>query len=373
MNPTETLEPEVVPLGMLDTILRSEIDVQIATAHRYPRSIAQFKKRALEMATMDEETAASCIYVRPVGMEYNKTTGKEEMKYAEGMSIRMAEIVGASYGNLRVGAMLVEQTDRQVKARGYAHDLEANFASGSEFIESTVTKKGTPFSERMRAVVAKACIAKARRDATFQVVPRALCKPIEAAARQVAIGDAKSLASRRQAVLQWLQKLHIDIERVWHALDVVGVDELTLEHLTTLTGLRTAIKDNETTIDEAFPPINQVQESSGKTAFTPKPKENPPQDTQTVTADSGLSAIPPPTPPPSRTLQGELSDLVLAVPGAKFETLHQVANTLGWLTPKQAQDWQQFDDFSDSVARRLLSARQTLVGKLEAAVKDTTQ
>ncbi len=41
----------------------------------------------------------------------------------------------------------------------------------------------------MRAVVAKACLAKAWRDALFKVVPRALCKPIEAETRKLAAGD----------------------------------------------------------------------------------------------------------------------------------------------------------------------------------------
>ena len=292
---------ELVQPGMMDAIIRSEIDVQISTAKRYPRSIAQFKERALAMATLDEETAASCIYCRPVGKERNPATGKMEQKYAEGMSVRMAEIVGASYGNLRVGAMLIEQTPRQVKARGYAHDLESNFASGSEFVEATVTKDGNPFSERMRAVVAKACIAKARRDATFQVVPRALCKPIEAAARKVAIGDAKSLASRRQAVVQWLSKLHIDMARVWAALEISGPDDITLDHLTTLTGLRTAIKDGDITVDDAFPSAESAPRS--KTEFRPAaPKTDQARETDkagggasdldAVPADSGLSAQP---------------------------------------------------------------------------------
>jgi hypothetical protein len=244
----------------LSQITKAEIDQQIATAHAYPRSLSKFKNRALEMATLDEETAESCIYSRPVGKD--PKTGQQ--KYAEGMSVRMAEIVGACFGNLRVGAMLVEMTPRYVKARGFAHDLETNFASTSEVVESTVNRNGLPYDERMRAVVAKAAIAKARRDATFQVVPKALCKPIEAAARQAAIGDASTIGKRRDAVAKWVAVLGIDPARVWASLGVAGADDLTVEHLTTLTGVRTAIKDGESTIDEAFPTL--AQESSGSAA-----------------------------------------------------------------------------------------------------------
>lgn len=249
----------------LQLITKAEIDQQIATAHAYPRSIAKFKARAIEMATLDEETAESCIYVRPVGKKKDEQTGEWRTEYAEGLSIRTAEIVGACYGNLRVGSMLVEMTPRFVKARGFAHDLETNFASTSEVIESTVDKNGKPYSERLRVVVAKAALSKARRDATFNVVPKALCKPIEAAARKVAVGDATTLEKRRGRIMQWIEKLQIDAARVFKALGVAGIEDLNVDHLTTLQGIRTAIKDGDTTVDEAFPPITE-EKGNGQSA-----------------------------------------------------------------------------------------------------------
>jgi len=251
---------EVLAPSAIESITRAEVDIQISTAHRFPRSMQTFKRRAVEMATLDEETAASCLYSRPVGGG----------KFAEGLSVRTAEIVGACYGNLRVGAMIVEQTERYVTARGFAHDLESNFASSCEVIESTVKKDGTPYDERMRVVIAKSCLAKARRDATFQVVPKALCKPIESAARAIAIGDASTLASRREAVMGWIGKLGIDSARVFAALGIIGADEIGMEQLATLTGVKTAIKDGEVTVDEAFPMVAK------KTTLFPKKKISEP-------------------------------------------------------------------------------------------------
>lgn len=271
---------EVMPQGALEAITRGEIDVQIATAHKFPRSMQQFKKRAMDMALLDEETAASCIYSRPVGKKKNEQTGAWEQQFAEGLSIRMAEIVGASYGNLRVGSMLVEQTERFVKARGFAHDLESNFAAASETVESTVKKDGTPYDERHRAVIAKVALAKALRDATFKVVPRALCKPIELEARKLAVGEGKSMEARRAAVVQWLTKLGIELKRVWASLGVAGESDLTSDHLATLTGLRTSIKDGEVTIEEAFPnlPKAPVQEPGAATQPATPPVETKPTE-----------------------------------------------------------------------------------------------
>jgi hypothetical protein len=248
----EAHEIQVMETTALQSITSAEIDIQIATAHRYPRSLKQFTDRALTMATLDEDTAASCIYRRPVGKNRDGS-----VKYAEGKSVRLAEIVGASYGNIRVGSIIVEQTDRFVKARGFAHDLETNFACSSEVIESTVDTNGAPYSERMRVVVAKAALAKARRDATFQVIPGAICKGVELAARKCAIGTAQTMEARRANAIDWLSKLGIAKERVLVALGIKGEEDIDVEVLTTITGIRTAIKDGETTVDDSFPPVKK--------------------------------------------------------------------------------------------------------------------
>ena len=238
---------------------KAEIDSQIATAHAFPRSLDTFKKRATGMVTLDVETAEKCIYRRPVGKD---DSGKQV--FAEGKSIRMAEIVGACYGNLRVGSNIIEQTPRQVVARGFAHDLETNFGATSECIESTVKKNGQPYDERMRVVIAKVALAKARRDATFMVVPGALCKTIETAARETALGKGQTMEQRRKNVLEWILKLGIDQKRVWAALAVKGIDDCGIEELTILKGLKTAITDKEVTIDDAFPLSKQEEVNEKK-------------------------------------------------------------------------------------------------------------
>jgi len=251
MKEIESVETTgVVNLTALESIERAAIDIQIATAHQYPRVLSSFKTRAIEFATFDEETAEACIYRRPVGEDEQ---GKQTM--AEGLSIRMAEIVACCYGNLRVGAIIIEQTPTFVKCRGMAHDLESNLATTTDIIESTVKKSGKPYSDRMRVVVAKAALSKARRDAIFQVVPRGLCKPIESAVRKVLFGEGMTLNKRREGAIKWVSKLGVEINRVWKALDISSVEELGVIQLEQLIGIKTAIQDGEITIDEAFPPL----------------------------------------------------------------------------------------------------------------------
>jgi len=227
----------------LEQMQRAEIDVQVSTARRFPRSVDKFIKNATTIACIDEETAAQCCYSRPVG----------DGKNAEGMSIRMAEIVSSTYQHLRVGAMIISQTERQVVARGMCHDLENNIASSSEVIESTVNKKGEPFAERMRVVVAKAALAKARRDAIFQVVPRALCKSIYEAAKKTAVGNLATLESRRGKVVAWAKSIGVSEASLCEAVGVKGISDIGLTELETLTGIRTAIRDAEISVADAFP------------------------------------------------------------------------------------------------------------------------
>ena len=321
---------EVVQPGALEVLHRAEIDTQIHTAHVYPRSLEKFKRGAIAAATIDEETAGSCLYHRPVGKKRDPATGQMVVEYADGMSVRMAEIVGANYGNLRVYSRIIEQTPRQVTCQGVAIDLENNFASSSEVVESTVTKDGVPYSERMRLVVAKACLSKARRDATFQVVPRALARPVEAAVTKILLGDEKSLEERRKAVFKWISQLGIDGARVFAALGIEGESGLDAERLIELQGIRTALKEGDTTLDEAFPPVGaekpagtvfsqatpggpivkepakaptptESQPKAEKPARTAKvtPTDSIPEGVKTVQPTLTPQAAPPPTPAPA--------------------------------------------------------------------------
>lgn len=308
----EIMKVEEVPLSALEQITRGEIDIQISTAKRFPRSIATFLGRAREIVSIDIETAESCLYRRPVGKGKNEE-GKWVDKYAEGMSIRMAEIVGATYGNLRVGSMLIEQTERYVKARGFAHDLETNYACSCEVIEATIDKDGKPLTERMRIVIAKAALSKARRDATFMVVPKAMCKPLETTARNVAIGDETTLLSRRAKVLAWVDSLgkgkSFDRARVYTALGISGEADLGLDELAQLTGIKTAIGDGDVTIDEAFPkiiearvPVFQKKDdaTTAPKSATPPASDQPPS-TQSQDAEGRLIDTPPPATQPKST------------------------------------------------------------------------
>lgn len=250
---TTVLTGEIVTTenNVIGQLERASIDMQIATAKQYPRSIELFKKKALELVTLDEDTAAACLYRRPVGRGQD---GKET--YAEGMSIRMAEIVAACYGNIRSGTQTIESTPRYVIVRGVTHDLESNYLSTADCKEATVKKNGQPYDERMRVVIEKAAASKAFRDSVFKVVPRASVKFLENAVKEKLFGDAKSLDKYKKSISVWVKTLGINEKRVWNALDIGSIDDLKREQVETLIGLKNALTSGEIDLDTAFPEID---------------------------------------------------------------------------------------------------------------------
>jgi len=235
-------ESVTADVTQIATINRDEIDVQISTAHRFPRSITQFKADALSIATADEETAASCFYKLPRGE-----------KIIEGPGIRLAEIVGSSWGNMRYGARIVGEKNGFIVAQGVAHDLEKNVSATIEVRRRITDKNGRLYNPDMIGVTANAACSIALRNAIFKVIPRSFVNTIYEEAKNVAIGNASTLSARRIKAFEFFtQKMEVPQERIFALLGKEGIEDVNLKDLELLTGLKTAIKDGYTTIDQAF-------------------------------------------------------------------------------------------------------------------------
>ncbi|WP_052362049.1 hypothetical protein [Geminisphaera colitermitum] len=246
-NPLEVVEPSA-----LEVVERASTDIQIATARKYPRQLTQVKNKMLSLATLDQETAASCFYTLPA-----RKGG--DSKPIQGPSARMAEIALASYGHIRAGARVIGNDGKVLVAQGVVHDLENNVCISIETRRRITTKTGQKFSDDMQVVAGNAACSIALRNATFKVVPFALVKPIYEQAKKLAIGDAKSLVQRRAVAIEYFVKMGVPKERIFAALSVKGIEDVTLEHLEILTGFKTAISDGDVSIDEAFPDPKKIE------------------------------------------------------------------------------------------------------------------
>jgi hypothetical protein len=226
----------------LEAVERGQVDLQIATARKYPRSITAFKRAALELATLDEVTAGTMFYRLPRG-------GKK----IEGPSVRMAEVVAYAWGHLRVDARIASEDAKTVTAVGTAFDLERNVAVRSEVTRRITDSQGRRYNDDMIAVTKNAACSIARREAVFSCVPRALYLDIVEQAKETSLGKAKSMAERRHLAFDWFDKAGVEQARILAHLGRRGMEDVTVDDLVTLTGYKNAIKDGELQLDEAFP------------------------------------------------------------------------------------------------------------------------
>jgi hypothetical protein len=129
-------------------LIKSEIDIQIATAKNYPRNIKQALAKAMELISMNENVAASCCYALP-RREKVLINGKFEFqnKAIEGPSVRLAEIICSVYGNLRSGARIISKEASSITAQGICHDLESNNCISVEVKRRIIDRAGKAFNE----------------------------------------------------------------------------------------------------------------------------------------------------------------------------------------------------------------------------------
>lgn len=227
--------------SMVAMISRAEIDQQIATAKRYPRSIKRFVDEATAMVTLNESIAQQCIYALP-----------RDGKVVEGASARFGEIVASAWGNCRAGARVVNDSGEFVTAQGVFHDLERNVAITYEVQRRITNKQGRRFSADMIGVTANAACSIALRNAILKGVPKAFWETLYQKARAVVAGDIKTLANKRAEAIKQFQIYGVTEAQILSKLGRDGVADIAVDDLVVLFGLLTAIRDGDTTPEQAF-------------------------------------------------------------------------------------------------------------------------
>lgn len=233
-----TLEADASTVALLN---KSEIDQQIATAHKYPRSVKGFRDEVLTLATLNEDVAEECSYALP-----------RADKTIIGPSARFAEIIASSWGNCRAGARVVEDRGDTIVAQGAFMDLQKNVAITYEVQRRIVDSRGRRYSPDMISVTANAACSIALRNAVLKGVPKAYWNDLWEKARSVAVGDATTLANRRGAAVSKLSHFGVTPEMIVAKLGRASMDDVTVDDLGVLLGIFNALKEGEITPEEAF-------------------------------------------------------------------------------------------------------------------------
>ena len=231
------------PMGV--SLARAEIDSQIATARKYPRSITRASKNIRDLVTLDKDAAAECMYALP-----------RDGKPIQGPSIRLAEIIIQCWCNARCDARVigVDRIEKVVIAEGIYHDLETNVASRATVRRSIAGRNGQIFSADMITVTGNAACSIAKRNAILAGVPKTVWNRAYLDAREVVAGTIKTLAVSRDNAIAAFANFGVKPEQIFPAIGVAGLEEITLDHIPLLRGMFSAIKNGEATVEEVFNP-----------------------------------------------------------------------------------------------------------------------
>lgn len=249
---------EVNSANMLEAINRSEVDMQIVTAHKFPRDIEQCKSNMVSLACMDDAVSYNCFY----HLERKDKSG--ERSVIEGPSVRFAEIIAACWKNLRIAARIIGNDGKTITAQGACHDLESNVAISTEVKRSILTSKGATFSQDMQVVVGNAASSIALRNAICKVVPQVLIKSVVDEVKAKALEHIKKIGVD-ESWSQWVAYMQQNY-KVTEAmlLEYLGRkrEELTVDDIQKLVGIYNAIQEGTTTVEETFKkPKNQEQQA----------------------------------------------------------------------------------------------------------------
>lgn len=231
---------QVYDTQQLAAISREEIDMQIATAKRYPRDEVKAVEKAIMLATKKIKTAQACRYFRPVG----KKDGRQQ--FAGGASIRMAEIMKTSWGNLRIAKRSMGTRDGMVGVEWGVHDLESNVMEKGEVWR--------PYfgSEKMIPVITAAAMKFAERDAVFAVIPKTEADDVWDACKATILGSEKDQVELRKAIEASFKTMGVEKKTLYAVVDRKEYPEGSGDELIFLIGLNNAIKDGLCSVDDAF-------------------------------------------------------------------------------------------------------------------------
>lgn len=268
-------------------LVKAELDTQITTANAYPRDEAVSIQKAIQLATLDEETAAGCFYALPRKDKDGKPIA------IEGDSIRLAEIIRCSWKHMHTQTRVVEVGEKYITTEAVCWDFQNNNKHvASDRISIWFGEKGGKGGYRanndMQIVLSKASQAKALRNAIFQVVPKAVVKIVGNAARKFAIGDSKNLTSKVTNVIGKLIKMGINREELMTYFGHTSLNDFTEDDCKSLIGIGTALKDGLIKPEDVFKTDNAtVDASASDTINDLLASKKPPTVDETINAETG--------------------------------------------------------------------------------------
>lgn len=236
-------------------LVRLENATQISMAIQHPRQEAVILKQCLAELDLYPRAAEEAIYCKPVGKDPD--TG--DMKFAEGLSIRAAESIACRWGNSAFAIELTGDDGTVVTGLAIFLDYENNTRRAMAFSVSRKykSKGGATYSyseDRFHNTVVPAVASKKLREVILRSLPAGLKIEYETKARMVMEKLAKAGPEKIDLAITSFARLGVSTQQLEKYLGMnIEAARASNDALTKLRGVYEAIKDGETTIEEAFP------------------------------------------------------------------------------------------------------------------------
>ena len=247
----------MVAAGM--TIMRVENESQQSMATLKPRDENKVYEGALVELELAPEFAKRAWYAIP----YKDAEGKTQL--VEGPSIKAAMALARRWGNCANAARIVEETDDRITVEGVFIDYETNVrtlrtVSITRRSWSKKLQQVIPLREDRLNMAIQAGMSKAVRNAILSSLPQSLIDTYISRAKSITtkgikgiggVKETKSIKERIEDAMKWFVAKGATQEAIKD--HIAGLAAETEEDvLGSLQGLATAIKDGQTSIEEAF-------------------------------------------------------------------------------------------------------------------------
>ena len=272
--------------------------LQYEIAYRRPRSPTRVRDNLYEIVTMDPESAQEAMYALPRG-------GKP----VTGPSIRFAEALKQAWGNCFASSHLVRvnREEKCVECLGLFIDFETNAVTEYPHTRSIADKHGKLFNDDMIRVTTNAANSIAMREAILKGIPKPVWRHSYESVKKVIAGDIMTLNENRELAVQAFAVYGVKAEQVFNAIGVVGMPDITLEHIATLRGTFSAIKSGEETVESIFDPAPRtgtVADPDRNPLVKEKVDKNTGEVTESSTTNGGSDDVAKET---TNTMQGQTS------------------------------------------------------------------
>lgn len=253
-------------IEVLEAQERASIDMQVATAKRFPRDLRKVLDNSIVVATIDKKTSEKCRYAKPTGG-----------KIMNGPSVYLARIIGQQYKNLRVQQRIKNIENRTIVAEAVAIDLENNYAVCVEVRRSIIDSHGQRYSDSLIETNAMAAMAIAERNAILKIVPPSITEAVYNNVVTAITGDLSKKAiflKEREDVFKTFKNVYgMAEEQVLKSVGLHTKEAIKSEDLLNLKGFIQALENRELTVEELLTTRNTAKSAKSAQDIADKKKD----------------------------------------------------------------------------------------------------